>query len=272
MGEWDEDEGEHWAANADRYTTMLAAFGDLVTEAAGFAPGEAVLDVGCGNGDLSRLAGRAVGPTGRVQGVDLSPQMLAVARRRAEDEGLAQIRLTRADAASFVPDPADFDVLVSRFGVMFFTDPPAAFHHLRSLLRPGGRMAFVCWQGLLANEWMMVPGAALAEVLPLPAGGGGSGPGPFALADGDRLGMLLGVAGFRGVSVHSVEAPLWLGDDAADAVAFLRTTGLGRAMFADADPETAAEAVRRVEGALDAYATDSGVILGGAAWLATARV
>ncbi|CAN5212098.1 hypothetical protein BH20ACT3_BH20ACT3_12440 [soil metagenome] len=150
MSDWEASEGEHWATNADRYTRMLAGFGDIVSTAAAYAPGERVLDVGRGNGDLTLRAARAVGESGSVHGVDLSPAMLSVASGRAADAGLGNVTFDAADAAAFQPDSAGFDVVVSRFGMMFFDDPTAAFAHTRSLMAPGGRLAFVCWQDLMA--------------------------------------------------------------------------------------------------------------------------
>lgn len=269
MSDWQADEGEHWATNADRYTRMLAGFGDIVTAAAAYRDGERVLDVGCGNGDLSLLAARAVGPAGLVRGVDLSPAMVAVATTRAAAAGVDRVAFTIADAATFAPDPAAFDVMVSRFGVMFFPDPAAAFGHLRSLLAPGGRLVFVCWQDLFANEWMIVPGAAVAEVLPLPAGDP-TAPGPFAFADRDRLTGILRTAGFGDIAAETAGASMWMGEDADDAVAFLQTTGLGRALFADADPSLVEEALGRARDALVPHTTPAGVVLDGSAWLVTA--
>lgn len=144
MSEWESSEGEHWATNAERYTRMLGGFGNIVTAAASYRPGERVLDVGCGNGDLTLAAARAIDGSGSVHGVDLSPAMLAVAAGRAAEEGLDNVSFEAADASTFQPEAAGFDVVVSRFGVMFFDDPTAALAHIRSLMAPGGRLAFVC--------------------------------------------------------------------------------------------------------------------------------
>jgi SAM-dependent methyltransferase len=270
LSDWEASEGEHWARNADRYTRMLANFGDIVIAAAAFAPGDRVLDVGCGNGDLSIAAARAVEPSGSALGIDLSPAMVAVAEGRAAFQSLENVSFTVADASNFDPESSGFDVLVSRFGVMFFEDPTAAFAHLRSLMTPGGRMVFVCWQELLANDWVMVPGAAVSEVLPLPVGGDPAAPGPFAFSDPERTSGILTNAGFTRPEVAASTATLWMGDTAGDAVAFLRTTGLGRAVFADAEPALVEAATTRAVHALTPYESASGVELGGSAWLVTA--
>lgn len=270
VSDWAGTEGEHWAANADRYTRTLARYGDLLIDAAAFAPGERVLDVGCGCGDVAVAAGRAVGSGGAVVGVDLSEAELAVAGARAAAAGLDHVRFAAADATTFAPDPAAFDVVVSRFGVMFFDDPVAAFSNLRSLLAPGGRLAFACWQSLLVNDWLFVPAAAVAGVLPMPEFGDPLAPGPFAFADAGRVMSILTDAGFAAPSVEPVSAKVWVGDTAAEAAEFMRSTGMGRAIFADADPALIDEAMRRAAAAVTPHLGDNGIELDGAAWLVTA--
>jgi SAM-dependent methyltransferase len=269
MSEWEASEGEHWAANAERYTRMLAAFGDLLLDAAALETGERVFDIGCGCGDVSLAGAKVVTSSGTVLGVDLSPAMLGVARRRAEEAGLTQTTFVQADASKFRADAA-MDAALSRFGVMFFDDPVTAFANIRASLRPGGRLVFVCWRTLLDNDWMMVPGAVVAEVLPLPAGGEPTAPGPFALADIDRTTGLLSDAGFRDPAGVAVTGNVWLGRDAPDAAAFLRTSGLGRAVFEGADPALVERAVGRVTEVLADHQLAGGVELGGAAWVVTA--
>lgn len=279
VSEWAGDEGDHWAAHAARYTRMLGAFGEALVQAADLPRGARVLDVGCGCGDLSLAAAEAVGPTGQVVGVDLSPAMLAVAAERARARGLDQVRFEQADAASYRPPtpghtPAEpdagFDVVVSRFGIMFFEDPAAALAHLRSLVSPGGRLVALCWQALAANEWMVVPGLALAEVLPLTQGRDPTAPGPFAFADAERVVGLLAGAGWHEPVATAVHAPMWLGPSASDCADFLASTGLGRALLAQLDADLVAEGLRRVARALAPHESRAGVELDGAAWLLTA--
>jgi SAM-dependent methyltransferase len=270
MSDWRGTQGDHWAINADRYTRMLAGYGEILTEAAAFRTGETVLDVGCGCGDISLAAGRAVDSSGAVLGVDLSPAMLGVATARAADAGLDHVEFVASDAATYSTDRAGFDAVVSRFGVMFFDDPSAAFANIRSLMATGARLAFVCWQDLFVNDWMIVPATAAAEVLPLPVGNDPTAPGAFAFSDADRVTGILAAAGFAGPRAAPVAAKVWLGDTAIEAAARLRTSGLGRAMFADADPALVDEAIARAVASLVPYESPSGVELDSAAWLVTA--
>lgn len=272
MSDWAGSEGEHWAVNADRYTRVLANFGALLVEAAGFAPGQRVLEIGCGNGDTAVVAGRAVGEDGSVLGVDLSEDMLAVARARVAAAGLTNTTFVAADATTFAPDPAGFDLAVSRFGVMFFDDPEAAFANIRSLLAPGGRLVFVCWQSLFVNDWLFVPAAAVAEVLPLPVPADLNAPGPFAFADADRVRGILAAAGFQDPALEPCSAKVWVGDSPEEAAAYLRTTGMGRAIFADAEPAVIDEALARAAEAVAPHAGPNGIELDGAAWVVSATV
>lgn len=269
MSDWSSDEGQHWADNAARYRRMLAPFADMVVAAAAPVGGERVLDVGCGNGDLTAAVATAVGPEGTVHGVDLSPAMVAVGAERCDQPGMAPVEFHIADAATF-DAPGGYDLIVSRFGVMFFDDPVGAFANLRSLLRPRGRLAFVCWQQLLANEWMVVPGGAVAQVLPLPSGAGPDAPGPFSLADAARVDQVLAEAGFVDRELRPETAPMWVGDDAEDVMDFMTHTGMGRVLLADAGPDDRARAVAAAVDALRPFESPDGVMLDGSAWVVTA--
>ena len=169
-------------------------------------------------------------------------------------------------------EPARFGTVLSRFGVMFFADPVAAFANIRSATRPAGRLVFVCWQPLAANQWLLVPGAALAEHVPLAGFGSGDGPGMFAFADPDRIRQILAAAGWRDVEITSEHASILVGGGGSidDAVEFLRTASMGRTMLAGADASTADRAIASVRAALSPYADADGVHLGAAVWLVQA--
>ena len=264
---WNGPEGEHWVERESRFDAMLAPFVDPVLDAVAITDGTRVLDVGCGNGALSRAAAARGGV---VTGVDISAPMLARARERAAAEGLS-VDFVHADAQvhAFAPE---FDVVVSRFGVMFFADPEAAFANLAGALVPGGRVGFVCWQEIFANEWVAVPGAAMIPVVGVPTPPPPGTPGPFAFADADRVAGILAEAGLADAAITELRLPILVGGglDAAAATAFVARGRMGRMFLGDADEPTAERALEAVREALAAYVTPEGVRMGSATWLVTA--
>ena len=267
---WNGEEGAHWAAHQDRYDAMGGAFTEHLLSAAAITESDVVLDVGCGNGQTTRVAARRASH-GRAVGLDLSGPMLERARATAAGEGVTNVMFEQGDAQVHPLPAATFDVAMSRFGVMFFADPIAAFANIGAAIRAGGRLAFVCWQDLTRNEWLMVPAGAALEFVELPDLGGPGAPGPFSLADPERVRAILRDANFVDVQVDSVDAAMRLGDDAADAVAFLRGTGMARALLDKADERTATRAFEAVGEALRPYEQPGGVYLTGTAWVVTAR-
>jgi SAM-dependent methyltransferase len=269
---WNTGEGvAHWIRNQARYDRMHAPFTAMILDAAGLRAGGRVLDVGCGCGGTTLAAARLVAP-GQVVGLDLSGPMLARARADAKAADLGNALFLQGDAQVHRLGPDRFDVVLSRFGVMFFADPVAAFANIRSATRPGGRLIFVCWQPLAANQWLLVPGAALAEHVPPAEWGSGDGPGMFAFADPDRLRPILGAAGWKDVQIGAEHAPILVGGGGSvdDAVEFLRTASMGRTMLAGADAATADRAIASVRAALAPYADADGVRLDAAVWLVQA--
>jgi SAM-dependent methyltransferase len=269
---WDGLGGEHWAAEQERYDRMLGPFGERIIEALAPQPGERVLDVGCGNGDLTLRVAERLAPGGKAVGVDLSGPMLERARRRAEAAGLdGVVHFEHADAQLHRFDPGSFDGVVSRFGVMFFDDPAAAFANLAAALRPGGRVALMCWRELLANEWLMVPAAAALEHVPMPDLGGSSGPGPFSLAEPEGVRVLLTQTGLDEIQLAEIDELTWMGESGDDTLAFLQRTEMAQILMADVEEERAARAWAAVARALDERAGPDGVRLQGSAWLVTAH-
>ena len=179
-----------------------------------------------------------------------------------------------ADAQDRTFTDADaFDVMISRFGIMFFADPVAAFANLRGALRPGGRVAFVCWQGLFANEWVAVPAGAIIPIAGMPDAPPPDAPGPFSFGDRDRVSGILTDAGFSNVTIDDVHRPLLLGGGLLldDAVAFLGEGGMGKRFLGDADGPTVERALAAVREALVPYASPEGVRLDSAVWLVQAQ-
>jgi hypothetical protein len=182
----------------------------------------------------------------------------------------AAVRFEETDAQTADLTPP-FDAWVSRFGVMFFDDPAAAFANLAGALRPGGRVAFTCWQDLLENEWLVVPiSAALAHVPvpPLPEPGQ---PGAFSLADPERVRTLLTGAGLSEVEVTPLVRPVALGSSGADATAYLLRSEMAAALLAGADEDTLVAVGADMTEALDARCGGGEVVLDGRSWLVTAR-
>ena len=202
QAEYWEDRSAAWI-EMEEYTTLVCGpFGRSAMDRLVVQPGERVLDIGCGTGPTTTELTRRVGPGGTVLGVDIATSLVAAARVRAEREGAENAEFVVGDAQSEELGDAVFDAAFSQFGVMFFSDPPAAFANLRRAIRDGGRIAFTCWQDIAANEWMFVPGAAMVavtgELPPLPMLGE---PGPFSLADAGRIEELLAGAEFRSIDV-----------------------------------------------------------------------
>ncbi|WP_030612996.1 class I SAM-dependent methyltransferase [Streptomyces sclerotialus] len=267
---WNGAEGAHWADHHDRWNAVNEGFNGPLLAAAGIEAGSRVLDIGCGAGQTSRLAARTA-REGHVLGLDLSGPMLARARALAAAEGLENVAFEQGDAQAHPLPEAAFDAAVSRFGIMFFADPSAAFRHVGRALRPGGRLAFVCMADPGRNDWAQVF-AGLAAHVPGPGPDFSPGaPGMFSLADPARIEDVLTGAGFRSVRAGETAAQGRWGDDAEDATRFLCESGPGRAALEAAGPAAGrartalADALRRYE------RPGGGVWMRSTAWLVTAE-
>ncbi|WP_182881238.1 class I SAM-dependent methyltransferase [Microbispora sp. H10949] len=265
---WNGYEGEHWASHRDRYDAVNSGFNDALLGAAAIGEHDHVLDLGCGNGQVTRLAARRAG-SGGATGVDLSEPMLRTARLAALREGVGNVTFERGDVQVHPFPDAAFDVAVSRFGVMFFADPVAAFANVRRALRPGGRLAFLSLRQAGSGDLEEVF-AAVAEHVPAlrPAE---AGSGPASLADPDRVRDVLAAAGFRDAGCAPVTAPQIWGRDAADAAEFLGGWGPVRHHLRAVDDTSAARALDALETALRRFEEPGGPLrLTGSAWLVTA--
>jgi SAM-dependent methyltransferase len=267
---WDGPDGQYWAEHQARFDQTIRPHHAQLMAAAGIAAGEQVLDIGCGNGLTSRDAARAAGPGGEVIGVDLSGPMLGKAEQLAKDDGLGNIRFEHGDAQVYRFEREAFDVVMSRFGVMFFEDPVAAFTNIASAVRSGGRLAMLVWQSPSANEWVSSLRGPLAMGRDLPSPPPGA-PGPFSLAETDHVRGILTKAGFGDVAFASSEQSFNVGTDTDDAYRFVRGLQPVLVMLEDLDEATKTQALENLRGVVAAHETPEGVIFRSAAWVVTAR-
>lgn len=270
---WNEVAGPRWVRLHEHLDAQLAEIGRRVLESAALTGGERVLDVGCGGGTLTLAAARAVGGSGRACGIDVSEPMLAHARQARERAAADNVELVLGDAQSHALDASAFDALISRFGVMFFEDPVAAFSNLLRALRPGGRAAFVCWQRPDANPWAHVPLGVVARHLTLENRPDPEAPGPFAFAAAERVERVLETAGFVDVRVEPLvdRLPVGRGLDAAGAAWLLCELGPAGAALRDADPGLRPIVEAELFELLREHETGGVVHLPYAAWRVTAR-
>ncbi len=275
LADWNGQSGEHWVVHQARLDARLAVFGKAAIEAAAPAAGERVLDVGCGAGASTLALATRVGAAGHVLGVDISEPLIARARALAPKDTPALFRV--ADASSTeLPDGA-FDILFSRFGVMFFDDPTGAFAHMRHALKPGGRVAFVCWRGAAENDWVSLLMGAIKGIVPPTAPPDPEAPGPFSFGDRGRVARILTAAGFTDIAIVPFDASAPFGEgatrDAAidDAVKMTFEVGpLSRAL-ADQPDDIRARASAAVRAAFAGLPGERSVVIDSAAWIVTAR-
>jgi SAM-dependent methyltransferase len=267
---WNGRVGNRWAALQETIDASLAAISDVALAFAAPARGERVLDIGCGCGTATLALARAVSPGGAVEAIDISAPMLDLARARIAAAG-AKIGLMQADAAAHVFSPR-FDLVFSRFGVMFFADPAAAFANIREALARKGRMAFVCWRGAPENLWASAPFAAARDLVPPQPPSDPHAPGPFAFADRARLHGILEQAGFANIRIEALDTAMYMGATPEQAAAQALNIGPLARAATDLD-DAAREKIRNaVAGAMTKYATAQGIAPAAACWLVGATL
>jgi SAM-dependent methyltransferase len=267
---WNSTAGRHWVERQESQDAMLAPILAAALAKAQARPGEHVVDIGCGTGASSIALAAQVGPSGRVLGVDVSAPMLARAAERLPPG--APIKFERADATTFQFPPASFDLLFSRFGVMFFAEPARAFANLRSALKPGGRLVFACWRKFDENSWLQVPlRAAQEHVPPLPRPGP-EDPGPFSFADQARVQRVLSEAGFRSVALepHNFAIDVACGRGLDEALQTAMEIGPTARALQDQSAEVRTAVTTSVRHALQSHQRGDQVPLGAAIWIVTA--
>lgn len=271
---WNEGIGKAWIAHLDALDRQIAPVGEAAMAAVAVKRGDSVLDIGCGAGQTTIELARLVGETGWAHGVDVSGLMISAAGAAARKHSSLNVSFEIADAQTFKFRPAAYDIVYSRFGVMFFKDPIAAFVNIRSALKPNGHVAFCAWRLSAENPLMSAPLQAAKDLLPSPEGPPADphAPGPFAFADPDRVRGILSSAGFKDISIET-----WDGQMGANPVeeAIAITTDLGplgrRLNEAQADAplrQRVREAVRH--GLRDFIDADGMLRAPGAGWIVRA--
>jgi ubiquinone/menaquinone biosynthesis C-methylase UbiE len=269
---WNSAVGDTWARMQERLDTAFTPVTAALLSLAAPMPGEDALDIGCGSGETTLALAVAVGEEGSATGLDISEALLARARARVE-AGLSEALFLNADAATFADD-AGFDLVVSRFGVMFFADPVAAFANIHRLTVPGGRLCFACWQPPARNLWATLPMQVLADLLPPQPPADPLAPGPFAFSDPERVHGILAEAGWQEIVFHAVDFNMVIGegdDPLASAVHFTLRIGPAARLVRDAGAGVEGQAKATLAAAMVPYQQAGNVALPGAVWLVSAR-
>jgi len=267
---WNGIDGEYWVRQQDRLDRTLAPVTGPLLAFAAPRSGSTVIDVGCGCGATTIELARAVGASGRVIGLDISEPMLALAASRLSEFGNSATML--GDAADLPLSNLNAELIVSRFGVMFFGDPVAAFSNLRTGLVPGGRVRFACWRPIGENPWLQIPLHAVYEHAPRLPKPEPEEPGPFAFADTERVTRILTSAGFTPPTFTplDIQMDLAAGGTLEDAVMQSSQMGPAKRALADQPDEICAAAIDAIRRSLAPYASPSGVTLPAAVWLVAA--
>jgi SAM-dependent methyltransferase len=266
---WNEEGGQSWVDNIDRVEAMISGLSAHLLAHAAPSAGEQVLDIGCGGGVSSAALARTVGPTGQVLGADISEIILNVARSRFTDT--TNLTFTTADAEVFPFSAKTYDLITSRFGVMFFADPDAAFRNIYQAGKPGARMVYLCWRALPENPWMGTPAAAAFTILTPPENPAPGTPGPFSLADPDRVTNIMQAAGFTDIKFTPVDEPVNLGQ-LDPVLQFMTTMGPAAEPLKGASDADRSAALAAMRSALAQYDTADGVIMPSAIWVVEASL
>jgi SAM-dependent methyltransferase len=268
---WNGPGGQRWASRQAAQDILLAPVAEILIDRAKPQAGERIIDVGCGSGATSIAFARKVAPSGQVFGVDVSGPMLERARHSAPKD--LPVEFTLADATIYPFVPASFDLLASRFGVMFFADPAKSFANMRKALRPSGRLTFACWREPRENPWMMTGLQAVYQHVPKLPQQGPEDPGPFSFASEARVRRILGEAGFTGIAMEpcplSLDIAIGGGLDAA-VQSSLEIGPASRAL--EGQPaDLRAAATNSIREVLAPFVKGNAVPLAGSIWIVTAR-
>jgi len=270
---WNGSVGHAWVDAQEVLDGMFKPLEDLLVEAALAAPGDRVLDVGCGTGGAALTIARRIGAAGRCVGVDISEPMIAAAQAHAEkaraEHDDAPASFIRADAQSYAFEPASFDVIISRFGVMFFDDSVVAFTNLRRAARKNAALRFITWRGAEENLFMTTAERAAAPLLPNLPPRAPNAPGQFAFADPSRVHAILDDSGWVGVDIQPVDVTCILPESAL--VPFFTRLGPLGVVLHEADDETRAHVIETVRAAFEPYVHGTEVRFTAACWMVSAQ-
>jgi SAM-dependent methyltransferase len=269
---WNSVTGPKWVLSQAEIDQRLEPLNAMLTDRAGVAAGHKIIDIGCGTGALALHLAEVVGPGGRVLGVDLSEPMLELAERRRAERRYGHLRFLQLDAQTHAFEPAAYDLLLSRFGVMFFSDPIAAFRNLMAALGPAGRLAFVCWAPLEENPWFEIPMQAGVRWLGEPEPPPPRAPGPFAFSEAAYVERILGAAGCADIAIERVSIVLPGSPTAADEAAFVSNMGPLARLIREREPDepTVRRIVAEIADAFRPFGTDSGMRVPARVWYVTA--
>ena len=268
---WNSVAGPRWVGLAGYVEKRVERVNDLLLARSAVTPGEKVLEVGCGTGAATVPLAEAVGGTGEVVGIDISEPM-AAARERISQSGLRNITLLRADAQVRAFEPNRFDLIASRFGVMFFADPVAAFRNLLGAMRPGGRLCFACWAPLGENRHWLIPYDVALRHLGPPAPKPPHAPGPLAFADPEYVRSILERAGYRDVEIRR-ETPEIIGASPQEEAEHACIMGPSGRLIEEKKPQERVRELIKQEmtEAFAAYAKGGEMVLPSTIFLLTAR-
>ncbi len=270
---WNDRAAVTWTTFQERLDALFEPLTALALDAAAPKSGERVIDIGCGCGATVLALAQRLGPTGEILGLDVSEPMAARARERIAGACLTNAKVAVSDAATHDFQDARADLLFSRFGVMFFADPVAAFTNLRGAVRQGGRLLCAAWRPLADNPWFAVPLEAARPLLPPQPPADPDAPGPFAFANHDRTREIFAKAGWSDVALtrHDVPMRIAAAGQLEQAVEFATRVGVLARMLAEADPNSHARVRLALAEALKPYDGPAGINLSGSIWLISAR-
>ena len=266
---WNSTMGHAWVSQQAVISDVFTSVTSVSLVAAAAKQGEHVIDIGCGPGDTLLAFARAVGPSGDALGVDVSVPMLEFARHRAAEAGLANVTCALADATTYAFEPHRANLVYSRFGMMFFDDPIKAFTNIRSGMKMGGRLVFVCFRTMPESPWFRVPIEAARPHVPPQPPVDPLAPGMFSLAREDRLRGVLTEAGFREIALNATDVPIH-GKDTTQSMAFITQVGPLPALLENASDEQRKRATEAARNALAAQIGADGRGLHVGLWLVSA--